>query len=217
MTSLDLSFRGGLSNQFDVLQRFYTRLAPAYDRIFGRMLDAGRRAGVRGLTLTPGAKVLEVGIGTALTAPLYPSHCRVVGVDISEPMLRIAQHRINASGLAHVSVHRMNAAHLGFPDECFDVAYAAYVISTVSDPTRVLTEIARVCRPGGRVVILNRFKSPTPWLARIEAVLSPVTSYCGFRAGLDLDLIAASGLRIVQISRVNAPPLWSLVTCEKPS
>jgi phosphatidylethanolamine/phosphatidyl-N-methylethanolamine N-methyltransferase len=200
--------------ELDSIERFYARIARTYDGLFGPLLDAGRRAGVRRLDLTPGSRVLEVGVGTALTAPLYPSHCRVIGIDCSEPMLQVARARLAAARIQHVVVQRMNAHALRFTDGAFDVAYAAYVLSAVADPARVLSEMARVCRPGGKVVILNRFCRPKSWIARLESAASPLTTRCGFRAGLDPDpLIAAAGLTIVDERRVNLPPLWSLITC----
>ena len=89
------------------------------------------------LGLQPGNEILEIGIGTGLTAPLYPDDCRVTGIDVFEPMLREAARNID--GRHNIQLFRMDAARLTFPDESFDVVYAAYVISVVPDP-RSLSE-----------------------------------------------------------------------------
>jgi phosphatidylethanolamine/phosphatidyl-N-methylethanolamine N-methyltransferase len=72
----------------------------------------------------------------------------------------------------------------------------------------------RVCRPGGRIVILNHFRSPNAVLSRLERAISPLTKYVGFKADLDLPaFLAQAGLAPITIEKVNAPRIWSLVTC----
>ena len=80
----------------------------------------------------------------------------------------------------------MDAGNLTFADDSFDIVYAPYVISVVSDPVRVVNEMRRVCRPGGKIVILNHFRSRTPVVARVERAISPFTVHIGFKADLDL-------------------------------
>ena len=63
----------------------------------------------------------------------------------------------------------MDAANLSFPDNSFDVVYAPYVISVVPDPVQVVGEMRRVCRPGGKIIVLNHFRSPNPLLAKSGA------------------------------------------------
>ena len=108
----------------------------------------------------------------------------------------------------------MDAAQLRFPDESFDVVYAPYLISVVPDPVGVAREMRRVCRPGGRIVILNHFRSTNPVVASVERLVSPLTLHVGFAADLDLPaFLARAGLRPAPIEKVNFPPVWSLVTC----
>ena len=111
----------------------------------------------------------------------------------------------------------MDATKLTFADNSFDVVYAPYVISVVPDPVAVAREMYRVCRPGGRVVILNHFKSANPMMAKIETAISPMTVHIGFTA--DLDLPASSSRPTctpISIEKVNVPKIWTLVTCVKP-
>ena len=110
----------------------------------------------------------------------------------------------------------MDAANMTFPDESFDIVYAPYLVSVVPDPVKVAQEMSRVCRPGGRVIILNHFLSPNPILSRMERMISPYTIHIGFKADLDLPaFLTQANLQPVSIEKVNVPRLWSLVTCVK--
>ena len=110
----------------------------------------------------------------------------------------------------------MDAASLEMDANSFDIVCAPYIISVVPDPVRVSREMRRVCRPGGRVVILNHFRSNSPIAAVLERVISPVTVYLGFRSDLDLStLLAKAHLKPLSSEKVNVPPIWSLVTCIK--
>jgi phosphatidylethanolamine/phosphatidyl-N-methylethanolamine N-methyltransferase len=198
------------------VERFYAQMAGAYDWMFGPLLDAGRREAVSSLQLRRGDHVLEVGIGTGLTAVYYPSHCRVTGIDISAPMLDKARRFVRDGGTRRIELSRMDATALGFPDASFDVVYAAYVISVVPDPVQALQEMARVCRPDGRIVLLNHFRSATPWVARTERLVARLAAErVAVRTDLDLPaLLARAGLRAQSVKKVNRPRLWTLVECQ---
>ena len=74
----------------------------------------------------------------------------------------------------------------------------------------------RVCRTGGRIIVLNHFLSEYRPLARIERALSPMTVHVGFKADLDLQaFLSQAELKPVSIEKVNFPRIWSLVTCVK--
>ena len=114
------------------IEQLYAKCASVYDWLFGPILQAGRREAMHQLALQPGNEILKIGLGTGLTAPLYPDDCRVTGIDASEPMLREAARNIDHRH--NIQLFRMDAARLTFPDQSFDVVYAAYVISVVPDP-----------------------------------------------------------------------------------
>ena len=110
-------------------------------------------------------------------------------------MLEKAQKRFAAKGMTNVRLLEMDAAEIKFADDSFDVVYAPYVISVVPDPVSVAIEMRRVCRPGGRIIFLNHFRSPNAVLGRIERLISPLTIHVGFKADLDLPaLLAQAGL-----------------------
>jgi phosphatidylethanolamine/phosphatidyl-N-methylethanolamine N-methyltransferase len=86
----------------------------------------------------------------------------------------------------------------------------------VPDPVGVAREMHRVCRAGGRIIILNHFRSPNRLLAWIERAISPFTIHIGFKSDLDLPaFLAQAELEPVSIEKVNIPRIWSLVTCVK--
>jgi phosphatidylethanolamine/phosphatidyl-N-methylethanolamine N-methyltransferase len=199
-----------------LIDRVYAKLTPVYDVLFGPILQPGRIKAIARMDLRRGDRVLEVGAGTAINAPLYPRDCEVTAIDLSAPMLEKARERIARHGLRNVRLLEADAAHLTFGNDSFDSVYAPYTISVVPDPVRVALEMKRVCRPGGRIVILNHFRSENPVLSRIERAISPFTVHVGFKADLGMSaLLDQAGLRPISIETVNFPRIWSLITCVK--
>ena len=195
----------------------YDRLAKVYDVVFGAILQPGRERAVRSIVSRPGLRVLELGIGTGLTAPLYSREWSVVGVDLSPAMLLQAQKRIAELRLEHsVRLVLADGARLPFDDESFDVVLVPYVMSVVPDPIGVGVELRRVCRSSGQIILLNHFLSQDSLGARLERWISPLTARIGFRTDLSLQwLLAGAGLRPTAVSAVNVPRIWKLVTCIK--
>ncbi len=200
----------------DFVARVYENIAWFYDVTFGPTLHPGRVDAIRRMAIRPGDRVLEVGVGTGINAALYPADCTVTGVDLSSSMLERARERVARKGVRNVRLLQMDAANLKFADDTFDIVYAPYVISVVPDPVAVASEMRRVCRPGGRIVILNHFRSKNRLGAWLERIISPLTVHIGFKSDLDLPaFLAQAGLKPVSIEKVNHPRIWSLVTCIK--
>lgn len=200
----------------DLVSRVYEKLASVYDFTFGPALHPGRVDAIRRMGIKPGDRVLEVGVGTGINAALYPRDCAVTGVDLSDSMLEKARDRVARKGVRNVRLLEMDAANLKFADDSFDIVYAPYVISVVPDPVAVAREMCRVCRPGGRIVILNHFRSKSRLGAWLERIIAPFTLYLGFKSDLDLPaFLVQAELHPESIEKVNVPRIWSLVTCFK--
>jgi len=200
----------------DFVAGVYEKLASVYDYIFGPTLHAGRLQALQRMAIASDDRILEVGVGTGINLTLYPRDCSVTGVDLSDSMLEKAYEKIEKNRLLNVRLQQMDASALTFPDDSFDIVYAPYLISVVPDPVQVALEMRRVCRPGGRIIILNHFRSPNPIMSWGERLISPFTVHVGFKSDLDLPaFLAQADLRPVSIEKVNIPRLWSLVTCIK--
>jgi phosphatidylethanolamine/phosphatidyl-N-methylethanolamine N-methyltransferase len=206
----------GTPVETDFVEGVYENIASVYDVFFGPTLHAGRLESIGRLGIRPGDRVLEVGVGTGINAALYPRDCTVTGIDLSGSMLEKAERRIATRRLSNIRLMQMDAEALTFPDDSFDIVYAPYTISVVSDPIKTVHEMRRVCRPGGRFVFLNHFLSSNALMARAERFISPLTVHCGFKADLDLPaFLLQAGLEPLSIEKVNIPRIWSLVTCAK--
>ena len=200
----------------DFVAGVYSKLASVYDWIFGPTLHAGRLQAMQRMAISPGDRVLEVGVGTGINLALYPRDCSVSGIDLSDSMLERAHERVAEKGMRNVRLVQMDATSLLFPDDAFDIVYAPYLISVVPDPVQVAREMRRVCRPGGRIIILNHFRSSNAVMSWAERLISPFTVHIGFKSDLDLPgFLAQAELQPVSVEKVNIPPIWTLVTCIK--
>ena len=162
----------------DFVEGVYEKLASVYDLVFGPTLHPGRLEAIRKMAIGPGDSVLEVGVGTGINLPLYPASCAVTGIDLSTSMLEKAHERIVEQGLRNCRVTAMDAAAMSLPDDSFDIVYAPYLISVVPDPVAVTREMFRVCKPGGRVIILNHFRSASAVLSRADKLAE--SFYCAY-------------------------------------
>jgi phosphatidylethanolamine/phosphatidyl-N-methylethanolamine N-methyltransferase len=203
-----------VENQF--VERVYEKLANVYDLVFGPALHPGRLVAIDRMGIRPGDRVLEVGVGTGINTSLYPANCQVTGIDLSSSMLEKARERVAREGLRNVRLLEMDAASLTFADDSFDIVYAPYLVSVVPDPVKVVREMHRVAKRGGKIIVLNHFRSANPILSRLERAISPFTVHIGFKSDLDLPgFLAQADLQPVSIQKVNFPRIWSLVTCIK--
>jgi len=159
----------------------YGRWAPVYDIVFGPVFKRGRAAAVVAAERI-GGRILEVGVGTGLSLASYSPSSRVVGVDISEPMLDKARNRIEKLKLKHIElIGVMDAETLEFPTASFDVVVAQYVVTAIPNPEKALDEFLRVVRPGGEIILTSRLGAETGVRGTIEKWLMPVTSRMGWR------------------------------------
>lgn len=204
--------------------RAYARWAPVYDMVFGAVFDRGRRASIAAAERVCGAqggRILEVGVGTGISLPDYARHNRLVGCDLSEPMLRKAYERVSSHNLTNVeALAVMDASRLALPDRSFDVVVAQYVITAVPDPETTLDEFARVTKSGGEIVLVNHIgaESGPRWL--FEQGFAPIARRLGWRpefpfARLTRWMERNGGVRLIE--RQPMPPLghFALIRFER--
>lgn len=192
------------------VENSYARWAPIYDRTFGIITDAGRREAVGFINAQTGP-LLEVGVGTGLSLPLYDPGLDVTGIDFSHEMLAKAQARVDELQLAHVkALRQMDARHLDFPDDHFGVIAAMHVLSVVPEPERVMAEIARVCKPGGKVVITNHFTRESGVLAMVERFLARFPNQLGWHPDFTIDTVL--GAPDLEVKTRRALPPMGMMT-----
>jgi len=194
----------------DAIAKAYARWAPVYDLVFGAVFDRGRKASIAAAERI-GGRILEVGVGTGLSLPDYAPSNRLIGVDLSAPMLRKAKARVRAQRLGNVDgLAVMDAQRLGFHDAVFDVVVAQYVITAVPDPEATLDEFARVIKPGGEIILVNHLGADKGLRAAGEQLFAPLARRLGWRPEFRWERIAKwvtrhGGVKVVE--RRPMPPL----------
>ena len=192
----------------------YGRLTRFYDVAFGAMLQEGRRRAMAYLSPNTGESILEIGVGTGADLREYPAPCRVTAIDLSMAMLEHARGRASKRTRARVSFVQMDATKLAFPDGSFDAVYAPHVINVVPDPAAMGREIARVCRPNGRVVLLNHFDGVPETTNLTNHVAGGIAKLFSVNWKLPLeDFLRQAGLEAITVESVNRPRLSSIVLC----
>ncbi|HDP89918.1 MAG TPA: class I SAM-dependent methyltransferase [Thioalkalivibrio sp.] len=141
------------------LRHAYTLWAPVYDLAVGLATREARRASLTRLVPAADAEVLLIGVGTGLDFPFLPTGPRYTGVDLTPAMLARARRRAERHDLA-IALEEADAHALPFADQGFDAVVMHLIVAVVPEPERALAEAARVLRPGGRLLILDKFLAP---------------------------------------------------------
>jgi phosphatidylethanolamine/phosphatidyl-N-methylethanolamine N-methyltransferase len=192
--------------------KLYSDFAPLYDKTFGKIFSSRLRSVIEALEIPLGARVLEVGAGTGTSFPAYPNHCEVTGIDLAPDMLARAQDKILENGWTHLKVMEMNALDLKFPDNSFDYVMAFHVVTVVPDPILMIQEAKRVCKPGGKIVVVNHFTSTSPLLGFLTEAVDPVTRRLGWSTKLRLKpFVKDAGLEIAEIYKLSKLSLYTVL------
>jgi phosphatidylethanolamine/phosphatidyl-N-methylethanolamine N-methyltransferase len=199
------------------IKSVYRRWAPVYDNTFGRVASEGRKHSVEIINQGQG-RVLEVGVGTGLSLPAYRRQLEIVGIDLSPEMLEKARERVAEERLTNVTgLHEMDAGDLKFPDASFDTVVAMYVMTVVPDPEKVMRELARVCRPGGEVILVNHFSAAEEsMLGWVERRMAPFADKIGWRPVFDIDrVLVCDDLQLVEKRGLRPWGLFTMIRFRK--
>ncbi|MBI4249074.1 MAG: methyltransferase domain-containing protein [Elusimicrobia bacterium] len=185
------------------IRRKYDALASWYDLLVSvpeNMAGAGRLR--RKLAARARGDVLEIAAGTGRSLSGFPPGCRLTAVDLSPKMLAVARRRAGRLGL-EVRFREMDAEALDFPDASFDTVVSCLGLCTYLDPLAALRQMARVCRPTGRLLLLEHGVSDRPWLGRLQNQWADRHAKAlGCRWNREpLDLFKRAGLRLLAAER----------------
>jgi phosphatidylethanolamine/phosphatidyl-N-methylethanolamine N-methyltransferase len=191
--------------------KLYYEFSHLYDRIFTRVFYPRIEGVIQSLHIPPGARVLEVGVGTGLSLSAYPAHCNVTGIDLAPEMLEQAQQKIGQNGWRHIQVMEMDALNLKLADDSFDYVMAFHVVSVVPDAGRLMQEMLRVSKPDGTVVIINHFRSRHRLLAALDRVIEPITRRLGWRTLSQDEVLSDVPLQVVRSYKNSPRSLFTIV------
>ena len=195
------------------IYKVYHRYAKFYNVYFGKFLNPGRVKAISVAELQDGEKVLEVGVGTGLSLPHYPQGVEVSGIDMSEEMLKKARDLVAQEDLQNIkSLEIMNAEKMTFADNSFDVVMAMHIVTVVTHPAKFAQEMRRVCKPGGRIVIVNYFHNPDRPIGKVSEMLAPYAKYIGFKPDFTLQhLLEVSKLKVEKRFPTNVFSIWDVL------
>jgi len=191
--------------------KLYSEFSQFYDLVFARIFYPRIVGVIRTLQIPTGARVLEVGVGTGLALAAYPRHCQVTGIDLAPDMLEHAQERIVANGWRHIEVMEGDAMDMKLPDDSFDYVTAFHVVSVVPDAARMMREVLRVCKPGGRVVVINHFRSEKRVLAAIDRRMEPMTRRWGWHTLSRSEVFDGLPMQIESAYKTSRNSLFTIV------
>ncbi len=196
--------------------RIYSDLSGVYDHVFMPIFARRIESVVAGLDIQSNARVLEVGVGTGLSLDAYPPHCRVTAIDLSTEMLARAEAKRDPWQHRHIELRQMDALALEFEDGAFDFVTAFHTVTVVPDPRKLVAEMARVCKPGGQIVIINHFSSERPVIRAFVDLADPLTRVLGWSTRLRLgDVLQGSGLDLEQRYKTSPFSLFTIVEARK--
>lgn len=201
-----------LDMQKEEIKKIYSRYSRFYDALFAHAFYPRIRLGLEKIGIKGGERILEVGIGTGLSLPLYPDSCKVVGIDITRKMLERAKLKVQRFGLDNVDLFEMDGENITFADDSFDHAVLPFVISVVPNLEKLIAEIKRVTKKGGKIIIVNHLCSKYSLISRTEALLSPLFMKLGWKTGMTLEMLSNHcALHIDEVAKVHRFDPWFVI------
>jgi phosphatidylethanolamine/phosphatidyl-N-methylethanolamine N-methyltransferase len=194
------------------IQKIYSRYSGFYDIIFAQFFYPRIRLGLEKIGIKSGDRIIEVGVGTGLSLPLYPESCKVVGIDITRRMLEKAKAKKEKFGFDHIDLFEMDGEDMCFEDDSFDHAVLPFVVSVVPNVERLMAEVKRVTKKGGKIIIINHLWPRVSFFSRLEKKLSPFFMKLGWKTGLSVDVFSNHcNLNIEEISKKHKLDPWFIL------
>ncbi len=198
--------------------KIYSLFSRFYDNLFGVILHPGHRAASELMNIQPGERILEVGIGTGISLPLYPSNVEVVGIDINQHMIKQAEEKKRRLSYSNVKLCITDAAEMGFKNDYFDKVIASHSITVILKPFETLKEIKRVCKKNAEFFFLNFGGSDENMITRIEKASSSIRSRLGLGKAIDLEgLLHNVNFKIDYKDRISIFKLCKIIKCSNNS
>ena len=145
----------------------YNDFASKYDKADAFLEILGLRRLRKSLLSEASGEVLEIAAGTGRNFQHYPTGCNITAIDLSDAMMDIARKRAKDLVIT-LDIRSMDAENLSFEDDSFDTVVETLSTCTFPDPVKALREMARVCRPNGKILLLEHGRSNRGWLGRIQ-------------------------------------------------
>lgn len=193
----------------------YQRIAPVYDtmEILAERLYSDWRE--RLWSLVEGPKVLEVGVGTGKNMPYYPEDVQITAIDLAPGMLQQARQRARELDV-DVDLELGDAQDLDFADETFDQIVSTFVFCSVPDPMLGLQELARVAKPGGRLLMLEHVRSDIPVLGVLMDAFDPLVQLIGPHINRrTVENVRESGWWVERVEELGAGDIFKLIVAYK--
>ncbi|KUO76867.1 MAG: methyltransferase type 11 [Clostridia bacterium BRH_c25] len=156
-----------------LIKKRYNRISRIYDLMESPMEMMSLKKWRIELMRDLQGKVLEVGVGTGKNIEFYPDSLEITAIDFSERMLEKARQKAEIYK-KKVNLMEMDAQYMRFPDNSFDTVFTTCVFCSVPDPIKGLKEMGRVCKAGGRIIMIEHVRSEKKVLGTIMDVLNPV-------------------------------------------
>jgi ubiquinone/menaquinone biosynthesis C-methylase UbiE len=199
----------------EIVKRRWNRTARLYDYMMALMERVVVRKWRRLLwSRVETSRVLEIGVGTGNNIPYYPADAEITAVDFSEGMLKRARDKASRHKVK-VNLQQMDAQNLEFADNTFDTVVGTMVFCSVPDPVRGIREVERVCKRGGKVVLLEQDFSANRFSRLLAKLVNPLVMQMGsdFRRRT-IDDVAKSGLKVERVTNLWAG-LFKLIEARK--